>query len=167
MKRTPLRASPGKIREFNQRAQDKRRANAAMPGIVRQGLPATPPKRTRPKRPDPIPSETRAAARARSGGRCVVCVYYGHGGRGHGKATALHHVLPKQRNKWPELVAVLDNLVGICNSHHDNHEHGGARIPLLALPECVFRLAADVGPGAVDYLLKVYPESGGSPDGRT
>lgn len=112
-----------------------------------------PPKRQPPKRPDPIPAETRAAARARSGGRCIVCVFDGNAHNAQGKATALHHVFPKSRRKWPMLVAVEDNLVGVCFDCHGAHEGGSRRIPLLALPECVFRLAADVGPAAVDYLL--------------
>lgn len=162
MKQAPLRASPEAARALNERARQKRRANAAMPGIVRQGLPDPRAlQRKPPKRPDPILAETRRAARARSGGKCVVCLYHGHGGRGAGKAEHLHHALPKSRSKWPQLVAVLDNLVGVCAHHHMNHEHGGARIPLLALPECVFRLAADVGPAAVDYLLRTYPETKG------
>lgn len=158
MKRAPLRSDPEKVRAWNEK---HRQAFAP-----RQGPPDRKPlARTAPKRPDPIPAETRTAARARSHGRCIVCQYIGARcgwGNGKGKADALHHALPKQRAKWPMLVAVEDNLVGVCNFHHDNHEHGGARIPLLALPECVFRLAADVGPAAVDYLLKTYPERGGS-----
>jgi 5-methylcytosine-specific restriction endonuclease McrA len=110
--------------------------------------------RGRRKRRLSVPPETTMAVRARSEGKCVVCV---HQGRGRPKkAEHRHHCLPVQ--KWPELELVADNLVGVCSDCHDQHHHGIHRIPLLALPECVFRLAADVGPAAVDYLLSRYED---------
>jgi hypothetical protein len=130
---------------------DKHRGSfGARGGLQRRGAG---PARAKPKAPDPIPPETRRAARARSGGKCVVCAHRGYGGRGGRKAAHLHHVFPKQANRWPELIAVEDNLVGVCFDCHEAHEGGSERIPLGALPECVFRLAADVGKAAVDYLL--------------
>jgi hypothetical protein len=145
-----LQRDPEKVRRWNEK---HRKAFGARGDLRGRGTGLA---RAKPKAPDPIPTETRAAARARSGGKCIVCLFWGHGGHGHGKAAHLHHALPKQPNKWPELIAVEDNLVGVCFDHHMAHEDGSRRIPLLALPECVFRLAADVSQAAVDYLLKTY-----------
>jgi hypothetical protein len=95
------------------------------------------------------------AVRARSEGKCVVCVHQGR--ERPKKAEHRHHCLPVQ--KWPELELVADAQVGICADHHWAHEYSpNFKIPLLALPECVFRLAADVGPAAVDYLLSRYED---------
>lgn len=156
MKRAPLQRDPKKVRAWNEK---HRKAFAP-----RQGLERKPVARVAPKRPDPIPPETRIAARARSGGQCVSCLYrYGKHSRGVRKAVHLHHIFEKQFNRWPELAAVEDGLVGLCwDCHQDTHgSHKQRRVALMALPECVFRLAAVVGPAAVDHLLSWYPERGG------
>lgn len=149
MKGGALQRDPEKVRAWNEKHRKAfaPRGAALQPrgGLKRSGRASAP----------RIPTETRAAARARSGGKCVVCVHEGH--RRPGKAEHLHHVFPKQENRWPGLALVEDGLVGVCEAHHSAHEFSpDFRIPLLALPECVFRLAADVGPAAVDYLLTTY-----------
>jgi hypothetical protein len=133
-RRTPLTVHPDKARAFIQRN--------------RQPL-----KRGRPKRRLVAPPETTMEVRARSDGKCVVCA---HQGRPRPrKAEHRHHVFPVRT--WPLLELVADGQVGICADHHWAHEYSpNFKIPLLALPECVFRLAADVGPAAVDYLLSRY-----------
>jgi hypothetical protein len=155
-----LQRDPEKVRGWNEK---HRKAFGARGGLARD----TPLARAKPKPALRIPPETRAEVKARSGGKCVVCLYRGR--RHPRKATHLHHCFPKQENRWPELALVGDGMVGACFYCHGAHEGGSERIPLLALPECVFQLAADVGPGAVDYLLRIYeqPTRGGpAHDGR-
>jgi cytochrome c553 len=161
MKSGALQRSPEKVAAWTEK---HRRAFAA-----RGGLRRSEPARRKPKPALRIPPETRAEVKARSGGKCVVCLYRGK--RHPSKAAALHHCFPKQENRWPELALVGDGMVGVCKRCHDDHEYApdGPRIPLLALPECVFRLAADVSQAAVDYLLRTYaqPTRGGTAhDGR-
>jgi hypothetical protein len=100
-----------------------------------------------------VPPETTMTVRARSDGKCVVCI---HQGRPRPKkAQHRHHVFPV--STYPLLELVADGQIGICADHHWAHEYSpNFKIPLMALPECVFRLAADVGPAAVDYLLDRY-----------
>jgi hypothetical protein len=143
-----LQRNPAQIAAWTEK---HRRAFAA-----RGGLRRSEPTRRKPKPALRIPPETRAEVKARSGGKCVVCLYRGK--RHPSKAAHLHHCFPKQENRWPELALVGDGMVGVCFDCHGAHEGGAGRIPLLALPECVFRLAADVSQAAVDYLLKTYAQ---------
>jgi hypothetical protein len=159
MKSGALQRNPEQVAAWN----EKHRQAFGARGGLRRSEPA--PRKLKPALR--IPPETRAEVKARSGGKCVVCLYWGI--RHPRKATHLHHCFPKQENRWPELALVADGMVGACFDCHMAHENGSRRMPLLALPECVFQLAADVGQAAVDYLLKTYehPARGGTAhDGR-
>lgn len=90
--------------------------------------------RLRPKRRQKpiLRPETRAAAFARSGGRCVRC------GK---RATQAHHVFARQR--WPKLVDVVENVVAVCARCHERHENAVERLPCSCLPDCVTGLVVD------------------------
>lgn len=95
----------------------------------------------------------------RSGGKCIRCIWLGK--PRPRKAEHLHHVFPKQKAYWPRLTKLADNLVGLCTDCHWGHEFSpnhAHRLPLMALPQCVFELAARTSQRAVDYLLTTYPE---------
>jgi hypothetical protein len=102
--------------------------------------------------PARVPRDAAQAARARSRGLCVVCVFDGKSNQRRGKAVHLHHAFPKQRNRWPHLAKDSRNLVGVCFDCHMAHENASRRIPLEALPACVFVLAVRTGGHALDYL---------------
>jgi 5-methylcytosine-specific restriction endonuclease McrA len=122
------------------RSQSLGRGNGRTATLQRQGAL----QRVAPKRPPSIPRAVRAAVKARSKGRCVVCA---------GRGSQLHHVLPKQR--WPEHALVADCLVLVCPGCHDNHERAHRRIPLVALSACVVEFARRVGLGW--YIDATYP----------
>lgn len=112
-------------------------------------------KRSRRKRRPRLPDDTRRAVRARSKGKCVVCVW--EGATRPRKADHLHHVLDVQN--MPALLLVADGIVGTCREHHIAHHYQpGGRIPRAALPPCVLALAEDVGPVALAHLERFYPK---------
>lgn len=119
-----------------------------------------------------IPARARRHALARSHDACVMCLHR-NGIDANAvsnatvrqlmrvdlvaKATQLHHVFPRQR--WPQLIKVAANLIGVCPGCHDEHERAHRRIPLAALPACVFDLV-DADPEAdrlLLYLDATYP----------
>jgi 5-methylcytosine-specific restriction endonuclease McrA len=143
-------------RALQDRAREKAREKQRRPIVSSELVPT----RERDRRPlgPKIPANVRQAARARSGGRCVVCLFDGKRGQACKKAAHAHHIWPKQRNGWPELAADSRGLVGICFDCHMAHEGASRRIPLAALPPCVFVLAVRTGGRALDYLAgPVYP----------
>lgn len=91
--------------------------------------------------------ETRAAAFARSGGRCVRC------GK---RATQAHHIWPRQR--WPKLVDVAENVVGLCQRCHERHELAVERLPRSCLPDCATGLVVDGR--MASYIERTYPLDG-------
>lgn len=105
--------------------------------------------RPRAKRQGPILSpSTRVAAFARTKGQCAVpgCKR---------RAQDPHHLLPQQANKWPELADVLENVIGVCRQHHDEHEHGNLR---NRLPDAITATVRtlDLDTKQLAYLAKTY-----------
>jgi 5-methylcytosine-specific restriction endonuclease McrA len=123
---TPLRTDADKNRAFMQRA----RQNS--------------------KRPEPLPPEVRAAAYARTRGRCINCgteetAQYPH---------HPHHVFPKRN--FPELREHPDNIVLLCADCHMNAEFSAfKRLSRKKLPMCVFQLAAR-HPDRTSHLMRFY-----------
>lgn len=93
-------------------------------------------------------SSTRARSEAfrRSRGRCIVC---------GDRAAHGHHVLPVER--WPELTAVAENIVAVCERCHARHENAHRRIRWDELPQCAITLAYSTSGAAAVYLERVYP----------
>jgi hypothetical protein len=91
-------------------------------------------------------TEARRTALQRSRGRCIVC--------GH-KAEHGHHVLPVER--FPELTAVAENIVGVCLVHHALHHAAHRRIRWDELPQCTITLAQSTSGAAAVYLERTYP----------
>lgn len=91
-----------------------------------------------------VPAGARAAAYARTSGRCLMCP---------ARAVQVHHVLP--RHRWPHLAKLAANLVGICPGCHDNHERAHRRIPRALLPAETLTLAESEG--LTWYIERTYP----------
>lgn len=72
------------------------------------------------RRQTALSASTRREAFARTKGRCAVpgCPR---------KARDPHHLLPQQRNRWPELADVAANVIAVCRECHDAHEHGNLK----------------------------------------
>jgi 5-methylcytosine-specific restriction endonuclease McrA len=146
-RRAPLRADPAKTRAW----QDRHRKPIASSELV--------PTRQRNAKNKPVvlPPDVRRAARARSEGKCVVCLHRGRRGRSLGKAVHLHHVLPKGLDRFKRWATESANLIGLCFDCHMAHENASRRVPWEALPDVTVNLIARVGPVAVDYCAAVYP----------
>lgn len=122
-----------------------------------------------PKAPVIIHGDTRARARARSLGICIMCTWkigldvqraperrlrelLAQGViRG---SWVLHHVFPRQT--WPALIEVEDNLVCVCDPCHDEHERWRWRIPRAALPQVSIDLA-EHDEAMLRYIEETYP----------
>ncbi len=107
---------------------------------MRRNSPLVPGRRkVRPKVPDAV----RAEVKARTHGRCALCLRQrGYTAR---RIAHLHHIFPTQR--WPELAKEPANLIGLCHEHHFAHEFApGQRIPREALPAEAIALAEGDGP---------------------
>lgn len=100
-------------------------------------------RKTRPK----LPPNIRQRAFKRSRGKCIVCQ--------RRVRLTVHHVLPVR--EWPSLVAVEDNLVGVCGGCHMNHEAAHRRIRWHELPPCAITLAHATSGAAVVFLERTYP----------
>lgn len=144
---------PEQLREWRERGarnyqrNRRERAEQIAPGTERVGLRSKP----RPLKP-PIPSSVKQRARARSGGKCIVCLFEGR--NRPGKAQDPHHVFTERHA--PALREHESNLVGVCRHHHLAHHNAQPRIPLAALPDCVFELARSLGSQAMHYLRRYY-----------
>jgi hypothetical protein len=90
-----------------------------------------------------IPPHVRKRAMTRTRGRCAVC---------RGRATQLHHVLP--RRSFPEHEVDDRNLVPVCDGCHDEHERAHRRIPRAALPAIVLHF---VMTQCAWYVERTYP----------
>lgn len=150
MKRTPLLPKPHKVREW----KDRHRDSLARGQFDLADKPTL--KRSAPKPAPKVPPEVKRAVRKRSGGRCIVCLFDGHGGKGAGKADELHHVWDKAL--WPSLATEPANLVGTCAKCHARHTNAFRRIPLGALPGCVFELYERLPVKAQAFFDRIYGE---------
>jgi 5-methylcytosine-specific restriction endonuclease McrA len=173
VKRSPLKRNPEKQRAWQDRSREKAlgRGKTVSELAVRASSELLPgPARGRPKRGKPrvvIPPSVRQAARARSEGRCVMCLWLG---RPPKKIAHLHHVLPKGLARFSKWAAESANLVGLCFDCHAAHtdacvertEDGGLRsrrIPWEALPDVTVQFVARCGGPAVDYCERTYPRA--------
>lgn len=68
-----------------------------------------------------------AVVHARQLGLCAC----GCGGKIAAGPIGWHHVLPK--HKWPELIDVAENVVGVTANCHANHETAAKRLTLEAV----------------------------------
>lgn len=115
-----------------------------------------------------IPIAVRNAVKARSHGRCVVCLHRlaaaGVLNRERASRVAqLHHVWPVRL--FPELEVEPWNLVGLCVGCHDEHERAHRRVPRDALPSETIALSQWPGAPAdpavygvrLSYLERTYP----------
>ncbi len=174
MKRSPIRAGAKSIARGSTFAAEGRplKRSAATPRSdfrddAGRIIPTAPIPVSRGRSKGNVPRAARFAAYARSEGACVVCV---HGCRGNATGSALrgliacgvvrravqvHHVLPK--SKWPHLLKVADNLVGVCADCHARHESAYLRIPHAALPAVTLALAEREG--LTWYIARTYPEA--------
>lgn len=187
MKRSMLRSDPEKTRAFVERGRERaRERDREQQALGREGMasmrirapllppvpglrPPAPPKR---KAKDiKVPPGARNKALDRSKGICVVCAFNARVDVVRlpreirmqllrdgviQRATQVHHVLP--RNKWPGLIKLADNLIGVCVDCHMAHEYIGVkrrRIPRAALPACAIALA-DGMPKRERYLERTY-----------
>lgn len=114
-----------------------------------------------------MPDAVRAEVKARTRGRCQLCLYRlgyrppyallsasGHGAK---RIAHLHHCLPV--DTFPELTGDAANLIGLCVDCHFGHEYPGVRptrIPRDALLAETLELMADDGPRSV-YMERTYP----------
>ena len=155
MKRSPLKSDPAKVAAFVQRGRENGPRRATAPGDFRDDAGRVLPARVNPlarapRRATPkVPTNARRVALARSGGKCVMCLHLGRRTR----ATQAHHVWPK--SKWPALLKVAANLVGLCADCHAKHEGGSHRLPLATLPAETIALADGDGP-MTNYLARTY-----------
>lgn len=139
---------------------------------MRRGSPLAPGRRkVRPR----VPDRVREQVRARTHGKCHLCLWrlgatitpdtaetgptafraldYVRGAR---RIAHLHHVFSEQ--KFPELVAEPLNLIGLCVECHGGHHHPGVndtRMPRAALMAETLALALDDGP-RLNYLDRAY-----------
>lgn len=147
-RRKPLLPDPNRVKEWNRRSRDP----AALEGTSRSA--SQPLRRSAGRKRPRIPDAVRLAVRARSKGRCVVCVWRGYARAG--KARHIHHVWPVQR--FPELALEPDNMVGACEQCHFNHEYApDKRMPREALPACVHALYERLPEPARLYFERTYP----------
>lgn len=118
MKPGELKRNPAQVRRWQQRSRTK----------ALKGGNANPPRTRWP------PREALKVVWLRTGGLCCC---------GCGEPIApfplgYHHTFPKAM--WPELSAVLDNIVGVAANCHANQETGFRRLPRKAVA-CVEHLA--------------------------
>ena len=167
MKRTDLRTDPAKVREWQERSRQRARERdrGRRPLASSELVPI--PVRQLKNPPPQAPASARQAARARSGGRCIVCLFEGRTGSTT-KAVHLHHVLPKGLARFSRWAADSRNLVGLCELHHARHTDAAmvrqpdgslvdGRVPWEALPDVTVQFIAQAGGQAVDYAATWYP----------
>lgn len=90
---------------------------------------------------------TMAVVHARQLGLCAC----GCGGKIAAVPIGYHHVLPK--HKWPELIDVAENVVGVTANCHANHETRAKGLARVAV-SLVERLPLDSR--QVNYLERTY-----------
>lgn len=158
MKRSkPLRADPEKTREWQARSREN----------GREGMRSTELRRDTPR------GRARRAAKPRLSEEVALVVYKRQDGKcacGCGRVIApfpigFHHVFPKQR--WPELINVAVNVIGVAADCHANHETGMTRLPRSAVVRAE-QLASD--PPMRRYLENTYdcsPQTGDSQERRS
>jgi 5-methylcytosine-specific restriction endonuclease McrA len=167
-RRHGLRRDTEAARDWLRRRQPLKRETRLKPGAPKE--------RWRP------PPAVRELVLRRSRGLCVQCVWRaglnaeeltGAGARelrrrGVRRATHLHHVLPRQT--FPRWERAPDNLTGLCDDCHMNHEFGPDRarhaVARGALPGCALALARAAGGAELAYLERTYPADGGGGDQR-
>lgn len=166
MKRSGLTRNPAAIRDWLQRSRAPLKRTAGL-------------ERKPPARKATIPPAVRALVRERSRGVCVMCLHrvgapadgLTAGGaaaarlRGARSVAHLHHLL-EERN-FPRWVVAPDNLVGVCEECHDEHERAHRRIPWEALPAGVqlfLRTVASTDGAAYRAVRTNYPGAAGADD---
>lgn len=114
------------------------------------------------KRKATIPAAVRAAVKARSGGRCVMCAWLDSRPlailRRGGRIAHLHHVLDE--HQWPEYAQEERNLVGLCFDCHWAHHFPGVnarRVAWEALPPEVVAWVCSRGGREQAYISRFYP----------
>lgn len=117
--------------------------------LKRSGLQRTAALRRARRKKARVSPETLRVAFARTGGACAA----GCGRR----AEDPHHCFPKQASRWPNLVDVPENVIGLCRSCHAEHEAVTRRIPRSAIA-CAEGLVRDYRMAA--YLDRVYGPAG-------
>jgi hypothetical protein len=154
----PLRANPGKQREFERRGRES--------SAKTLGARKTPLKRQRRRRPPEGPltrQEWEAEVYRLDGGLDIVTGELVRVPR----PSNFHHVVPKQTLRRAGLHHVVfdpDNGVTVADRTHSNHENAHRRIPREALPERALAFARRHG--FMDYIEKTYPTRGGPDGGR-
>lgn len=68
-----------------------------------------------------------------------------------------HHAIPK--SKFPAATDDARGLVPLCRLCHERHERAFRRLPRSILPAAVFDLARELGPQAVAYIERTYPDN--------
>jgi hypothetical protein len=59
-------------------------------------------------------------------------------------------------SRWPELTAIAENIVGVCEPCHARHENAHRRIRWDELPQCTITLAQTTSGAAAVYLERTY-----------
>lgn len=86
---------------------------------------------------------------ARQHGLCAC----GCGGKIAPAPIGFHHVLPKGDRKWPELIDVAENVVGLTADCHANHETAARRLTRQAV--AIVELL-DLDARQLGYLARTY-----------
>lgn len=133
MKRSELKSDPASVAAFVARGRAKglKRSNRA--STSRSTLKRSTGLRTRRvKRRLTTPPDVWAAVLTRDGGLCVWSKHLGRKVR----AEHPHHLLWRQ--EWPQYNGTPENIVGLAEQPHMQHEHSpNDRLPWAALPgEC-------------------------------
>jgi hypothetical protein len=156
LKRSPLKRKTALLPRPHHTGEERRLRDDPLARST-FAAPRKPLARGKPKPRLVIPDDVKRQVRARSKGRCIVCLFDGKPKAG--RAEHLHHGLPKGVHGWPHHAKKAENLMGICAKCHDLHERAIRRIPRAALPACFVEFCKRLGGRAEAYIDRTYGEA--------